>query len=341
MQCRYHPHFMHIPATAMNRTERFYQIDQLLHEKCVVPIQRFLDELGISRATSKRDIEYMRDRLHAPIAWDREAGGYHFASEPGAGPRYELPGVWFSAGELYALLAAQKLLSDIEPGLLESHLAPLQARLAAILEASGHPADQIAQRVRLLSLGKRKVEPRFFSIIANALLARRQIEITAWNRGRDEVDVRIISPQRLVHYRDNWYLDAWCHWRQALRSFAVDTIRKVSTQAVAAVDVPDADMESHFRSAYGIFAGTPIATAVLIFSAERARWVEKERWHRDQQGETFPDGSYRLCVPYADERELLMDIQRHGSQVRVEEPESLRAKVADEARKVLRMYLEE
>jgi predicted DNA-binding transcriptional regulator YafY len=322
----------------MNRSERFYQIDQLLHDKRVVPIERFLEQLDISRATFKRDIEYMRDRLHAPIVWDREAGGYCFAAQSTAGPRYELPGVWFSAAELYALLAAQKLLSDIEPGLLAPHLAPLQARLAATLEATGHPADQIAQRVRLLSLGKRKVEPQFFSTITSALLIRRQIEITAWNRGRDEVDVRTISPQRLVHYRDNWYLDAWCHLRQALRSFSVDAISKVSTQPVAAVDIADAEMESHFQSAYGIFAGEAKVIAILIFSAERARWVEKERWHRDQQGERLADGRYRLSVPYADERELLMDIQRHGSQVEVEGPESLRSQLADEARKVLTMY---
>jgi predicted DNA-binding transcriptional regulator YafY len=246
--------------------------------------------------------------------------------------------VWFSAAELYALLAAQKLLSDIEPGLLAPHLAPLQARLAATLEATGHPADQIAQRVRLLSLGKRKVEPQFFSTITSALLIRRQIEITAWNRGRDEVDVRTISPQRLVHYRDNWYLDAWCHLRQALRSFSVDAISKVSTQPVAAVDIADAEMESHFQSAYGIFAGEAKAIAILVFSAERARWVEKERWHRDQQGERLADGRYRLSVPYADERELLMDIQRHGSQVEVEGPESLRTQLVSEARKVLAMY---
>jgi proteasome accessory factor C len=100
-------------------------------------------------------------------------------------------------------------------------------------------------------------------------------------------------------------------------------------------------MDSHFRSAYGIFAGTPVATAVLIFSAERARWVEKERWHPDQQGEMLPDGRYRLSVPYADERELIMDIQRHGSQVLVAEPESLRQKLANEAGKVLAMYADE
>ena len=94
----------------MNRTERFYKIDQMLHERRVVPIEVFLDELDVSRATFKRDIEYMRDRLHAPIVWNRDAGGYHFESTKTTGPAYELPGLWFSAGELYALLAAQKLL---------------------------------------------------------------------------------------------------------------------------------------------------------------------------------------------------------------------------------------
>ena len=90
----------------MNRTERFYRIDQMLHERRLVPIEVFLEELDISRATFKRDMEYLRDRLHAPIVWDRDEGGYRFAGASAAGPAYELPGLWFSAGEIHALLAA-------------------------------------------------------------------------------------------------------------------------------------------------------------------------------------------------------------------------------------------
>jgi predicted DNA-binding transcriptional regulator YafY len=70
----------------MNRTERFYKIDQMLHERRVVPLDVFLEELDISRATFKRDVEYMRDRLHAPIVWDRDAGGYHFENIKATGP---------------------------------------------------------------------------------------------------------------------------------------------------------------------------------------------------------------------------------------------------------------
>lgn len=325
-------------SDAMNRTERFYKIDQMLHERHVVPIETFLEVLDVSRATFKRDMEYMRDRLHAPIVWDRDAGGYHFENTQATGPAYELPGLWFSAGELYALLAAHKLLGDIEPGILTSHVAPLQARLAALLEASGHSASEITQRVRLLSMAKRTVELRFFTDITIALLERKRIEIDAWNRGRNETNTRTISPQRLVHYRDNWYLDAWCHLRNDLRSFSVDAIQRVKVLREKARNVPVAKLDAHYTSAYGIFAGQAKDWAVLRFSPERARWVQSERWHREQQSEVLPDGSYRLRVPYADERELLMDILRHGRHVEVVAPESLRRAVADEVSAMTGMY---
>ena len=322
----------------MNRTERFYKIDQMLHERRVVPIEVFLEELDVSRATFKRDIEYMRDRLQAPIVWDRDAGGYHFENVRTTGPAYELPGLWFSAGELYALLAAHKLLGDIEPGILASHVAPLQARLAALLEASGHSAVEITQRVRLLSMAKRTVESRFFTDLTIALLERKRIEIDAWNRERDEITTRTISPQRLVHYRDNWYVDAWCHLRNDLRSFSIDAIQRVKVLPEKARNVASARLERHFTSAYGIFAGQAKDWAVLRFSPERARWVQSERWHGEQRSEILPDGTYRLRVPYADERELLMDILRHGRHVEVEAPTSLRRTVADEVSAMTAMY---
>ncbi|AUM01348.1 transcriptional regulator [Rhodocyclaceae bacterium] len=322
----------------MNRTERFYKIDQMLHERRIVPIEVFLTELAVSRATFKRDMEYLRDRLHAPIIWDRQAGGYRFDGAAPTGPAYALPGLWFSAGELYALLAAHKLLGDIEPGVLAAYVAPLQSRLAALLDASGHPAAEIARRVRLLSAARRRVEPRCFTDVVIALLERRRLEIDAWNRARDEVNTRIVSPQRLVHYRDNWYLDAFCHWRQALRSFALDTLRRVKPLPDKAKNIAEAMLDAHFAAAYGIFAGRPKAHAVLRFSPERARWVQAECWHPQQTSEWLPDGSYRLTIPYADEREIVMDILRHGRHVVVEKPKSLQARVRQEVAAMAGMY---
>lgn len=322
----------------MNRTERFYRIDQMLHERRIVPLEAFLDTLEVSRATFKRDLEYLRERLNAPIVWDRQAGGYRFAGIEHVGPVYELPGLWFSAGELYALLAAHQLLAELEPGVLAAQVAPLQARLRALLEASGHPAAAISQRVRLLSIGRRAIEPRCFTDIALALMRCQRIEIDAWHRGRDEVITRAVSPQRLVHYRDNWYLDAWCHLRRGLRTFALDTIRRVRTLPDKAKEISAARLDRHVAEGYGIFAGKPKAWAVLRFSPARARWVQAERWHPKQRLEPLPDGGIRLSLPYADERELLMDILRHGRHVEVEAPTALRQRVAEEAAALVARY---
>lgn len=314
----------------MNRSERFYVIDKLLRTQRAVPIEDFLAALEVSQATFKRDIEYMRDRLHAPIVWDRAAGGYFFDHLNLGGPHYELPGLWFSAKELFALLAAQKLLGDIEPGVLAAHLAPIQSRLASLLETFGHSSAEVSHRVRLLSIAKRQLEPRYFVDMASALLSRQQLKVEHWNRSRDEITTRNLSPQRLVHYRDNWYLDAWCHLRDGLRSFAAETLVRVAVLPEVAIDVPDETLNAHYAAAYGIFAGAPREIASLIFSAERARWVRYERWHADQCGEDLPDGRYRLKVPYSDERELLMDVMRHGAHVVVEEPRSLRRRLKEE-----------
>src|SRR5262245_38020262 len=98
----------------MDRLERFYKIDQLLKGRKTVSFAALLEELGTSRAGVKRDLEYMRARFNAPIEYDREANGYRFG-KPRSGPRYELPGLWFNAGEAHALLSMQALLSELQP----------------------------------------------------------------------------------------------------------------------------------------------------------------------------------------------------------------------------------
>jgi predicted DNA-binding transcriptional regulator YafY len=141
-----------------------------------------------------------------------------------------------------------------------------------------------------------------------------------------------------VHYRDNWYLDAWDHGRRALRSFAVDRIERARTLNEPAKDVPDSRLDAHFASSYGIFAGRPKHKAVLRFTPERARWVADEVWHPDQEGLLLADGSYELRIPYADPRELLLDILKYGPDVEVLAPAALRREVAERLRAAATQY---
>jgi len=132
-----------------------------------------------------------------------------------------------------------------------------------------------------------------------------------------------------VHYRDNWYLDAWCHEREALRSFSLDRIATAQRQSAVAQEVNVQTLELHYTQAYGIFAGEATHTAQLHFSAKRARWVADEQWHPQQQARFLDDGRYELRIPYRDPRELVMDILKYGADIEVVAPEELRQKVKE------------
>ncbi len=105
-----------------------------------------------------------------------------------------------------------------------------------------------------------------------------------------------------------------------------------------AVQVADHDLESHFTSSYGIFAGAPTGTAVLRFDPRRARWVAKERWHAAQEGGYLTDGSYELRVPYSNPLELIMDVLKYGPDVEVMAPAELRLAVAQRLRAAVERY---
>ena len=313
----------------MDRSERFHKIIRLLKERRVVSRDAFMEALQVSRATFKRDLEYLRDRMDAPIQWDAEAGGYRLAADDGEPQNYELPGLWLNAGEIYALLAMEQLLEGLQPGLLGPHVRPLRDRIRRLIEVGAHSAEEVGQRIRVLEVGNRPVEPDCFQVLASAVLSRKRLRIRHYSRVRDETSERTVSPQRLVHYRDNWYLDAWCHERQALRTFSADAIVDAEMLERSAREIPEARLDRHLGSGFGIFSGARTDIAVLQFTPDRARWVARESWHPEQDGQFQLDGSYLLKVPYSDPRELVMDILKYGPDVEVLAPESLAGLVSE------------
>lgn len=321
----------------MDRLQRIYKLHRVISaRRHPVPRTTLEQELECSRATVKRIIQEMKLYFNSPLEYDRERNGYYYDTQDGQ--TFELPGVWFNAAELHALLTTQQLLEQMQPGLLDSHLNPLKKRIEKLLAAGQHDGGEIARRVRILRMAGRNTSGEHFQTVAGALLQRKRLAIRYHGRGKDEETQREISPQRLTHYRDNWYLDAWCHQRDALRSFAVDRLREAKALEKRAKDIAEKELDAHFASSYGIFAGKPKHTAVLRFTPQRARWVAEEQWHPQQQGRLLQDGGYELRIPYSDPRELVMDILKHGAEVEVVEPEPLRDEVRRHLHNALAHY---
>ena len=311
----------------MTQTDRLYKIQRWLESARCVTRECLLRELEVSRATLKRDLQYLRERLDAPIVYDRGDNAYRF----GGGARaaaHQLPGLWFSDKEIHALLTMQHLLAHLDAGgLLGPHIEPLMQRLHQLLGSGAPPKADVARRIRVHTVGARRVHLAHFQAIGSALLRRQRLVLRYRGRSRDDRSEREVSPQRLVHYRDNWYLDAWCHWRQALRSFSVDAIEQVRVLDRACIDIADAELDELLGTGYGIFAGREVQWARLRFTPERSRWVAAESWHPKQRGSFDAQGRWNLDLPYADPRELVMDTLRHVPEVQVLWPQELAAEV--------------
>ena len=308
------------------QAERRLRLGHLFLSGRCLTRDRLLAELGVSPATLERDLAHLRDRMSLPVVFDRDGGGWRLDNaQPNVGTQYELPGLWFSAEEIRALLTMQELLSHLDTGgLMGPQIEPLTARLAGVLGGGAPPTMEIARRIRLLTVGARPVHLPHFQVVGSALLRRQRLAIAYRGRGRDEVIERIVSPQRLILYRDNWYLDAWCHLRRGLRSFSVDAIRQARVLDAQAIDVPEGELDRALGAGYGIFSGKRVKWATLRFTPERARWVATETWHPKQRGRFDRHGHWVLKLPYTDPRELVMDILRHVPEVEVVAPVGLR-----------------
>jgi len=327
-----------IKGIAMDRFARILALHKIF-SGAKVPIsgKQIEEKLGCSEATRKRDIEELRNHLNAPIAYDRERNGFYYDLNAVEGGMFELPGLWFNATELCALLVMRELLKQLQPGLFEAQLSPIANSIDKLMKDAKVDGDQAAQRVRIHGMAMR--DPgEHFETVAGATIGRQRVYLEYHKRSRDEHSEREISPQRMIHYRDNWNLDAWCHLRYKLRTFAVEQITSARALNKKAKAISDKQLDAHYAGAYGIFAGPPNQLALLRFTPERAAWVVKEQWHPEQQSEWLADGRYELRIPYSDPTELVMDILRHGPEVEVIGPGELRSRVVAQLERTLTSY---
>lgn len=322
----------------MDRFQRIFALHRVLSNSRYPVSRTTLEEkLECSKSTIERIIAEMRDYLHAPIEFDHKLGGYFYNSR--SEHPYQLPGLWFNPSELHALLSTQQLLHDVQPGLLDSHLSPLKKRIEEILDREQLGSGEVRRRVRIVSKATRQVDAHTFQLTATGLLKRHRLKIDYHNRSDDDTNQREVSPQRIIFYQGFWYLDAWCHQREALRTFSLDRIRKVVLCKEVAIDIEDKELDRELSSSYGIFSGESKHKAVLKFTAEQARWISDEQWHPQQTTRWLDDGAYEITIPYNNDKELIMDILKFGPDVEVVSPLPLREAIANRLRTALSQYL--
>ncbi len=219
----------------MNKFDRIQQLHSIFTiRRTPISLNDLMDRMECKEATVKRLIAKFRHEFGAPILYDREHNGYILDNRKDA--KYELPGLWFTVPELHALLTIQEMLDTLQPGILKEGLAPFRHRIKEILSIKGAAGEiDLCQRIRIINVAGRMMVPEHFAESAAATLSRKRLQIHYRSRSKNLLTDRVISPQRLIYYRENWYLDGWCHLNRAIRTFSLDRIEKIEPRRLRKV----------------------------------------------------------------------------------------------------------
>jgi len=318
----------------MDKVERTHRLHKIFKERRTpVSVSELCERFECESRTVTRLIADMRLYLDAPIL-NKPGQGYYYAKNS----TFELPGVWFSPEELHALLCIQQLTENLSGGLFAENIAVIQQKATSLL-GKHMPSPGELQRIRMLGAGSRSKSLPMFSTVTSGVLNRQRLFLVYHGRHRDQRTEREVSPQRLVYYKGNWFLDGWCHKANALRTFAVEKIEKARLLDAVCKEIPNDELDAVLTSSFGIFSGQSKVTAVLRFTENAARWVQDEEWFPSLQGEWLDDGRFELHIPYNNPTELIMEICRYGADVEVIAPAELRQKVAEVLRKAGKQYM--
>lgn len=318
----------------MDRLDKVQKLHRLFSScRYPIPISKIEQELECTKKTAKNAIDSLRDRLNAPLNYCEQSKGWHYDKNADA---FELPGLWLTSDELHSLGAILNILTTMEEGLLGKEIDIVQQQIEKLLNAKGVDAKTFTQNIKYLSTNKRPITSQYFSTIVDALINRKQLLIN-YSDYSGKSTQRTISPQTLVHYQENWYVDAWCHKREALRSFMLPRITKVIKQTNLKKAIEFDVLKQHYQTSYGIFAGAPKYTATLKFYKPVINEVASINWHPNQKIKYFMD-AVQIEIPYNDDRELIRDILKYGNHVEVIKPAALKNKIKRIAQSMLEMY---
>ena len=315
--------------------ERYYWFHEQI--KCNEhPNSKLLAEkFEISQKTAQRDIEFMRDRIGAPLEYSHADRGYYYTDKG-----YELPPIWLNENELVAFILAKRLATAIPDRNLKDSLNKFINKLSSRLsDKVGFNLDDIQDKISLKNIEYYTVDESLFRKVVNALFTKRSLAIQYYSPHKDERTNRKIIPLHLLDYMGNWHLISFCKLKKGLRNFALSRIEEcnyIDEKISLPTDLPP--IKTYIRKTFGIFHGGQNQDVSLKFSPKASRAVKKQIWHKNQKIKELKNGSIILSVPVAYFTEIKREILKYGAEVEVLKPLRLKKEIIEEIKKMKKIY---
>jgi predicted DNA-binding transcriptional regulator YafY len=309
----------------MSLLERvFYFHQQILKDKFPNSTS-IAEQFEVSIPTSKRDINYLRDRLLAPLVFNSSKNGYHYGQEGFNLPFEDSPKIVF----LLAMLG--KLAEEAGLGKLKE-VRQLETRLSKMISAD---YSKVMDSLEVQRIEVESIDHTIFETVIESLVSGKLLLIEYRAVGGEEHS-RSVAPVKIINYQGRWYLLSYCMLRKDDRLFHMSRIQKACVQKELIPEEVLARPRAEHRS-FGIFQSSPQYTAKILFTSTAAELVRNQRWHADQKMEITEDG-IRLELPVGDDREILLKVLQYGAMARVLSPKRLIERVKEEVDKMHAAY---
>jgi predicted DNA-binding transcriptional regulator YafY len=313
--------------------ERYYWFDNQVRTKRFPNANTLAGQFEISSKTAQRSIDFMRDRIGAPLEYDSGHKGYRYSDDS-----FSLPSFQVSQEEMVSILLARNLLSNSAGGLISRAIQSFGRKLFATMGQIGFTQDKLRNAFSAVWNGYSPSQASTFRVVLNALLQNRLLNCRYASPASGQETERTIAPHHLQHYMGSWVLIGWCHLKQDWRKFFLSRMSDPIMSDESFNPRPKREWDPLIHATFGIFQGGNPIPVILQFNSFRAQWIREQGWHPDQKLETLPDGGLRLVLPVTDFREVKLRVLQFGADVEVIEPEELRREIREEIEKMARIY---
>lgn len=269
---------------------RILRIHKLIQGRRYPNVPGLAKVLEVSRRTVQRDIEFLRDQLGAPVAFNPIENGYEYTEEG-----FTLPDVQMTEGEVLALMVADKALSAYRGTECEELLRQLLEKATLALgEVRTVNPQKLAEAYSFLHTSPpARVRPDVFAAIERAIRTRETLDVEYHTQYRKETGRRKLDPYHLANVDGDWFLLAWCHRREEVRTFKPARIREAVPTGEQFSPRPF-DPEEFLRTKIGTMAGEKVFQAVVRFDATLAEHVLERDWPQGYRVQILTGGGVEL-----------------------------------------------
>lgn len=291
-------------------------------------LDQFREELHCSKRTIQRDLRVL-EKAGFPLVPEQRNGTTFWRFVEGFENNVPTP---FTVPELMALVFSRGLLAPLAGTpiyeYLDGALRKIRARLSP---ASMNFLRQLENAVTVTEFGTKdySASRAVLDTLADAIARRRTLEVEYRS------ETRRYDPYKLWFTNNALYVVGHDHLRGALRTYAVDRIRKVRPGG-GRFEIPaDFDFERLKKHAFPVMLREESVAVRIYFSPEQARYVAERQWHPTQQLKTQPDGSAVLSLEIGDLEEVKRWLTGFGSAAVVLEPAELRQTIRADAERLV------